>query len=333
MSIYVSDQNKVLMLHESGTYANTSDTSGVWLGLVQSHDASENVNTQEIRYTGTASRNVGQFVNTSKDYEGALSLYPQDWRMLAFSLGSVVDAGSPSPYTHTISEANSGQRNYATSGTLSPFVSFSIHESKKGSVDGESFIRTYKGCVADSLTISASEGEPVSCEVAYKAQSVTLGSKTTDIINIASEDTSRPYVFSDCKLHLPSGTVIQTLKDFSFSVNNNTEVKHYLNGSQTAAIIVPTSRDYELSVTMDSDSTKHKALWETYFQDGGTFNTMLEISQSTGSEELFLIMSGCKLTEFSSPTPSEGIDEFSLTIKPQSVSANVNDFVERYNAW
>jgi len=333
MSIYVSDNNKVLMFHESGTYAAPSGASGTWLGLVQSNEVSENVNTQEIRYTGTASRNVGQFVNTSKDYEGTLTFLPQNWRMLGFTLGSTYDSGSPSPYTHEISEANSASRNYATSGPLCPFISFAIHESKKACVDGESFVRTYAGCVADSMTISSSEGEPVTCEVSYKAQHVTLGSKTTDIVNIIDEDTSRPYIFSDCKLHMPSGTAIETLKDFSFTANNNTEPKHYLNGSQTVAIVIPTGRGYELSATLDADATKSKTLWETYYQDGGSFNAMLQVSQNTGSEELFLIMSGCKMTEFTSPTPNEGIDEFTMTIKPTSVSASVTDLVEKYNFW
>src|SRR3990167_9832147 len=125
MSRYVSDQNKVVFISESGLYANTSGV-GQWPGFVQEHDVGENMGVISVRFLGNAGRNVGQWVDGPQDYEGTLTLYPQDFRFLGFALGSIVDSGSPSPYIHTASETNNNQPNAYTSGVTNPFLSFTL---------------------------------------------------------------------------------------------------------------------------------------------------------------------------------------------------------------
>ena len=63
-----------------------------------------------------------KFVDGPRDVTGTLSFFPQDWKFLAFTLGSNVDAGAPSPFTHTMSETNSADGNAFTSGVFCPFV-------------------------------------------------------------------------------------------------------------------------------------------------------------------------------------------------------------------
>jgi len=133
MSRYISDQNKTVFIHESGTYANSSGV-GVWVGLVTSNEITTELNVNSIRYDGSTDRNVDTFVNGGEDHEGNLTYHPQDLRLLGFALGSVVDAGV-GPYTHTISEINSDDSWAYTSGTFNPFASFSIEESQ-GAFDG-----------------------------------------------------------------------------------------------------------------------------------------------------------------------------------------------------
>jgi hypothetical protein len=322
-------------MYESGTYATVSGTSGNWMGLVTNHTPKDEENVVQLRYTGTLSRGVGQMVNTIKNYGGTVTYYPQDMRMFNFALGSVVDSGSPSPYTHVISEVDSDSVYAYTSGTgrNQNFASFTIVDSKKGVSDGEYQVRKYNGCVVDSLSMKIANGEPVECELNYMAQSLTLGSKATDSPNIADEDTSRPYLWSDVKFHKPSGTVIDEVSDLSFSINNNLDRRHYDNGSKVVNNLTPLARDYEVTMTMDANSSDAMTLYETNWQNGTAFNAMIEMIISAGSEDAFVVMSGCKITSFESPSPSEGVNEYNITFVPANVTINSNDLIEKYTPW
>ena len=331
MSIYIADQNKVSFRWESGTYGNPSGTAAKWIGLVTDHSPTEEENVQSIRYTGTSSRNVSQQISTAKDYEGTMTFHPQDFRMFAFALGSTVDT-SGTTTTHVISEADSDNSYAYTSGTNHNFPSFTVYDSKKAQLDGEHQVRTYNGCVVNSINISTSAGEPATCELNYMAQSLTLGSKTTDIPAIGDEDTSRPFLWSDVAVHLPSGTKITEVNDVSWSVNNNLERRHYTNGSQVVESLVPLNRDYEVSVTMDANSTWGNTFYEQYWQGGSTFNMMLEVSAAANKKGL-VYMSGCKITSFESPSPAEGINEYSITVVPEQCNINSSDTVYNYNPW
>jgi hypothetical protein len=336
MSIYTADQNQVVFLYESGTYGTASGTSGNWLGLVESNEPTLNENIIELRYTGTASRNVGQMTLGAEDVEGTLTYSPQDFRMLAFAMGSCLDAGSPSPYSHSLVELN-GDGGYAyTSGAnqLTNFPSFTLVDSKKGRADGNHYVRTIKGCVIDEYTLTLAQGEPVKAEVAYKAQSMLIGSKTTDIPNIRDQDTSRPYVWSDGYFIVGSGlgSAITEATEVSFKVSNSVEPRHYVNGSRVAQAMVPTNRDYEVGLTIDGN-TRWGTLLTSYYQNGTQFNSILNMTISAGSEEGNIIMSGCEITEFTAPSPNEGINEFTLTIKPTSAIGKIDDLMQYYNPY
>ena len=335
MGIYVSDQNAVVFKYESGTYATPSG-NGKWIGLVTDFTPTDEENVQQIRYTGTNNRNTGMQINTAKDYEGTIVYHPQNFRMFGFGLGSVVDSGSPSPYNHVVSELNSGSTYAYTSGTnyTTNFPSFTIVDSKRSPLgDGFHQIRNYKGCVIDSISFTVTQSEPVTSEISYRAQNLTMGSQVSDIPTIDDEDTSRPYIWSDIQFHLPSGTKIKEVTELTWSMNNNLETRHYDNGSKVADNFTPMNRDYEVSLTLDANSTWGKTLYETYWLSGAEFNTMIEAVLSTGSEQGFFVMSGCKITAFESPSPSEGINEYSVTITPESCILDTDDLIELHNPW
>ena len=336
--LYIADQNKVLFKYESGTYAETlvagSRVSGLWIGLVTDHTPTDEENVVQVRYTGTSSRNVSQEINTAKDYEGTITYHPQEFRMLHFALGSVVDSGSPTPYLHSIREVNSDNIYAFTSGTgrNNNFASFTIIDSKKAASDGEHQVRTYKGCVVNTLSLTATQSEPVVIEINYMAQNLTVGSKTSDIPPTFDEDTTRPYIWSDIKVHKPSGTVLDKVTEVVWNINNNLERKHYDNGSKVIENLTPLNREYELSLTLDADSSQGVTLYNQW-QNGTEFNTMIEGVLSTGSENLFIIMSGCKITAFESPSPAEGINEYSITVVPTSASVNTTDLIFKHNPY
>ena len=335
---YLGDANRSLFFYESGTYGAGSGT-GQWIGLVQNSTIDESTGVIPVRYMGTNTRNVDQWVDGPKDVNGTISFFPQDWKFLFFALGSNVDSGSPSPYIHTISELNSGSMSAFTSGTLSPFTSFQVEDGKKtvGGA-GQQFVRTVRGCNVNTFTLNAAQGEIITCDVDYVGQDVLFTSGNPTAV---TETTTRPFMWRDVRVHIPSGTVINEVKSLSLTINNNLEVPHYLNGSQVTAAPIPLSRDYEVSVTLDTTSENTKTFWESYFAGGsilnqGTgseFNMMLEINASTGSRDAFFVFSGCKMMDVELPSPMEGVNETTLTITPKNMVAVVSDAIELYNPW
>lgn len=331
MARLVADQNFTCLINESGTYGSVSGT-GQWLGNVQSFDPDENTGIMQVRYQGTSTRNVNQFVNGPLDFTGTLSYYPQDWRMLLYALGSCVDAGSPSPYTHVISELNSGSSAANISGADNPFTSFSIEHSQKAVGAGNNFVRTYNGCVVNSFTLNAANGEAVSCDVDWVAQNCVFSSGAP---TAATEDTTRPYIWSDVRVHVPSGTVVDAVRNASLTISNNLDARHYDNGSRVIKVPVPGNREYSIELTMDGTSEYTKTFFDQRFLGGAgsTFNVMLEVNASTGSEAAYFVFSGCTLTEMSAPGGIDGVNEQSVTIVPQNCIINVDDLVFKYNPW
>lgn len=330
MGYFVGDSNTLTLIQESGTYASTSGNP-VWLGLVQSHELDENINTQSVRYLGNSSRNVGLFVDGQLDFNGTFTYYPQDWRMVGFALGSIVDGGSPSPYSHDLSELESDGKSPFVSGVHKPFLSFTLAaEQFSPGGTGSNFHRYIKGCMIDSLTISADQGGFITNEVSYIAQDLVFASGAGSAVTAFG---SRPFMWNDILVHIPSGTAVPEVKSMSLTINNNLVADHYLNGSEVIFHPVPTERDYELSLTLNANDTLTKTFYTNYFLGGSTFNLRMMINDTaagTGSREATFIMSGCKLVDMESPMNNTGMNEQTLTIKPQNLIVTVSDWTQFY---
>src|SRR3990167_10995322 len=89
MARYLNDQAKVVLIPESGTYANPLAAAATWPGQVQSHDIVEEQNVIETRYLGNMNRNISQMNDGPLNVTGKLTLYHQDWRLLGFAMGSI----------------------------------------------------------------------------------------------------------------------------------------------------------------------------------------------------------------------------------------------------
>ena len=317
---YLGDQNRTCFQYESGTYANTSGTRQ-WIGLVQEHSLEPNTNVIQIRYQGSTDRNVDDFADGNKEWDGNFTYYPQDWKFLGFAIGSIQDLTG----SHIFTETNTDDRVQATNNQL---YSFTVEDSKNLGTAGNNFIRTAIGCTVDNYTINATQGELVSCDCSYVAQNATM---TSGAIVALAPTTTKPYVFDNVKLSIPSGTLVGNAKDVSFSVNNNLEKGFYLNGSRTLSEVLPMNRDYECSATLDMDNANAKTLYESYYIAGSTFNSMMTIWGTAGS--LTIVMSGCKMTDMPIPSPLEGTQEQSLTFVPKNVYVTAYDSISKYNAW
>lgn len=329
MARYLSDQNKVVMIHESGTYGSVSGT-GQWLGYVQSHDLDEEMGVKQIKFQGTGTRNNNLHVNGPIDNKGVLTYYPQDLRMLGFFLGSITDT-SGTQSSHAMSEANNGAGNAYTSGTTAPFMSFTLEDSHASPGTGANFIRTINGCMIDEFSLDIKQGEIISAEISYVAQNVAYSSGATTAV---TENTSlRPYLWSDVKVHIPSGTVYPEATSVKFSGKNGANAPHYINGSRVSYIPYMTSREYTVELENETDSSRLNTLYANYFKSGTEFNMMLELNASAGSQAEFIILSGCKLDPMKNPSPLEGIDTSSVTIIPKSCYACGSTLITRYNPW
>lgn len=332
MAFYVQDQSQVSFQYSSGTFATPSGNGGQWIGLVQSHEAEENLNVTPVRYAGTSSRNVGKFVDGGIDVTGKLSFYPQDWKMVQFMLGSVYDAGSPSPYTHSISEINSNVANAYTSGTTNPFIDLNIEDVQQTS--NKVTRKFVKGAQVDELSIAWSETDPITCDVSYIAKLVEPDSGTKLAV---TEPTLIPFMSDMVQVHLPSGTILNGVREGTITMKNNLKAKHYNTGSKEIQFSIPTSRDYEITLGLDKDSTTvNDDLYQTYFQSGANstqFNLLIDIKDRTagaGSRDAQFIFSGCRVHPYSSPTSPEDVVTEDITILPQSCIVKVNDQIQYY---
>ena len=318
---YIGDSNQLSFQFESGTYANVSGARQ-WIGLVQDHTPSEGAGVEPIRYQGNYNRNIALFTDGKLEYGGTFTYYPQDWKFLGFSIGSVgATTGS-----NLIREMNSDDKNYAIPNQS--LSSFTLEDAKKTPNVGSNFIRTIKGCMVDTMNITLTEGEIASCEIGYKAQSVDFSSGA---VTTVTARTTKPYMWSDISVHLPSGTKLQNCVDYSLSINNNLESRFPLNGSRTIEEVIPLNRDYEVSASFLMDTGNAKSLYDQYYIGGSSFNSMVEAKAVAGSA--YIIMSGCRITDMTIPSPVEGLHEQTCTIMPTSVSVNVYDSIGSYSAW
>ena len=320
---YISDQNALAFIYESGTYATTSGTRQ-WVGMVQDHTPDESTNVIQVRYQGSTDRNVDVFEDGNLDFTGTFNYFPQDWKMLGMAIGSVSDTATAG--SHVFTETNSDDSIYNI--PCQSLTSFTLEDSKNNCTAGSNFIRTFNGCMIDSFTSTWAQGEPVSCEVSYMAQNSTF---TSGAVTTVTPTTTRPFMYSNALLQIPSGTVVDNATEFSFTVNNNLEVGHYNNGSRVAKEQLPLNRDYEVSATVKMDSVNAKTFYDQYFIGGSTFNGMIQSIGAGGS--LFLVMSGCKVTDMETPSPVEGTHDQTLTIVPKTVTGTVEDNIVSYNAF
>lgn len=331
---FVSDQNKVVLLHESGTYASASG-NGVWIGEVTENSIDDNENKIEDRFLGTASRSFGNYVQGQRDVTGALSYNSQNFRLPFFAIGSTYDATSGANVLHTATQVNTNSRQSAfTSGTLNPPISFTIEDSKQSTGTGRNFIRTVNGCVPNSVTITANQGEKITVDVDYIGQTLAVGSGTTTSV---TEDTVKPYLWSSASLTL-AGSNINTAKEITLELNQNLEAPHYLNGSRDISVPFPQNRENTLSLTMDLDGNNADFMYNSLFKNNNTFNAVFDLNQdsTTGSQHAIFTMSGCYITSFENPSTNEGTTESSVEIAIKDISAveyTSSSSAVRFNAW
>ncbi len=330
MPYYVGDQTKTVLFHTSGTNINTTG-AGFWVGAVQEVSLEESEGYFEVRYAGTASRDVQQHVQGPQTYAGTITYYPQDFRMLKYALGSCVDSGSPTPYTHDFIATNNNNGTLEVGGESLPAWNMELSKAALIAGSGVNLVRNVYGCFLNTLTLSASEGELVNAEVEFVARAGSYASGATTAV---TEDTNRPFHWADTKWSLLSSGTAATadIKAWTVTISNNLETPNYTDATRIIGTPIPTNRDYGISLTLNANSTTAKSYYDQYFKGGSEFNAILDMTASTGSRSCSLIFSGCRITEMNAPEPREGIQEFELTITPKTMVATEASLTFKYNA-
>lgn len=328
MAYYVGDANKVALKYESGTYA-TASGGAFWLGLTQSVDPDETMNVITTRYIGNATRDVGQFNDGTKAYTLGLTYFPQDFRMMYFALGSCTDAGSPIPYTHyAVGAENTGETHEVPDIRI---PSFTAEVAQQDSIsDGYNFVRTFAGCMVNSMTLTAAEGEPVSISLDCIAKDVTHSSGAAATV---TADTSRPYMYSDVKVSIPSGTTLANVTNFELTINNNIDTPFFLDNNRVIGNPQPQNRDISASLTLRALS-ETTASYYTNFISGTEFNVFVDISQDTvGSEQCFITLSGCKMMDMTAPVSNEGMQEQTMSINAKTMFVSGADPILKWHGF
>ena len=330
MTRYNADQNKVLGLYESGTYAQVKDTgSTFWLGQITENSIDDKENKLENFYMGTSDRSFGFMAQGPNDITGTVTFHPEDFRLAFWTIGSVADdIGS-----HVAIETNSNApQNQFVSGTgqlLDTPISWTLEDSKQAPGTGKNFVRTLRGVVPSTVKITASQGEKLVVNYDYIAQSLGVSSGTTTTV---TDSGLNPYLWSACSLTV-AGSTILTAKEISLEINQNTEGPHYLNGSRTIGNPFMGNRINMLNVTLDLDSSSAVMLYDDFYKNNTTFNSVFDIDadSTTGSQHTIFTMSGCKIMTMENPSTSEGLTETTVEIRPQHISAVAFDQTKAYN--
>ena len=342
---FINDTNKVVGIHESGTYgfqeagAEGAAGSTFWMGQVMENSITDEQNYIESRYMGTATQNYDSMEDGPRDVTGTLTLHPHDMRFLFWAIGSTVEVSgaTATTATHAVSEVNSDvwQSPFTSgTGTHPAPMSFTIEDSKQSPGTGRNFIRTLNGCVIDTCTLTLTQGEKASMEVSYIAQSLIPSSGTTTTLVNSGTQALTPYLWSDAILTI-AGSTMDTANEITFEVARNTVAPHYVNGSRVIGTPYHTNRNYTLNITKDLDGLDSMWLYEQYYRGGSSFNATLDLNAdiaAIGSKHTIIIMSGCRITAMDNPsTADEGTTETTIEVRPQSVTGSSFDRTHLYN--
>lgn len=326
---YPGDRTQIGFLFESGAYGTTSGPN-VWIGRVRNHTVTPDLNIVRDRFAGTNTRSVDDFEPTVQSYAGTLTYTPQDWKLAVFALGSNVDSGSPSPFIHTISEVEGDNVDGVVGGNIK---SFAIEDARRSISDasGLNNVRTLKGCVVDTFAISNAEGEMTEVEINYIAQTNTFSSGAATAIT--EDTTNAPYHWDHWRWDLPSGTIIQRLKNWNVAYGNNLDARHYANGSPFINQPTLGNRDITMAITVDMDTVDTKNFYDKYFRGGSPFNMFGKGVVSAGSQDVFITLSGAQVVDMPQPLNLEGNQESVIAIEAKNMSMIVNDTTEVYGAY
>lgn len=253
-----------------------------------------------------------------KEYQGGdIPIILQDGHPIAYALGEDTVTGSSTPYTHTLTPKEDGKPPSQT-------LEAAYFARGTGSSD---FVRTFAGCVPNSLDIEMNEDDELTASLSYWAMGVSTGTSPTTGVSVPDVN---PWLFADASSKLSLFEPFARFIDFTVSVENNLEEGRYIapdadhptSDARDPFEITYGNVDYEITATI---AIEDDALYQelTNPTDGG-FEAVIEF-QRGGSGDLFRITAnGCNFSDAPHDIPGEsGKVEVEVTIQPTSLEIEI----------
>jgi len=185
-----------------------------------------------------------------------MPLVPDDIELLlksAFSASTVTTAGASSSYSHVF-----------TPGAISPTFTFEGYTGGSDGLTTDGLIRQYGGVRVNTLELRASFGEIVTASFGLDGstrQTKPLVGGNLDPLSPVYADTSlQPFHFNGAKVQF-DGTDKATVKDLTFSINNNVEHIGTLRQTRNFSRVASGAREITMSMSMDfQDTSDYQAL-------------------------------------------------------------------------
>ncbi len=275
------------------------------------------VNWYEERLIGgdreLSGKSEGQSVYDGGDYP----IIPVDGYPAALLLGSydnfTVDSPSAGTDTHVFGPKMDGKPPTVT-----------VEATQYGRGGGDDFVRTFGGVAVMSGEISVDNDSRLTTTLETEGLNVSTGTSPTSV----SLPTADPWIFSDISSDFTfAGTTFARLEDFSLSIDNGSDSRHYVTSSVDAGDpfeILYGNISYDLSATITvDDSTLYDELVGATV--GGT-SVNIAFTRTNG-DTLTIDASAVNITESPYDTP-RGDDEavsVEASLIPESVTVTVED--------
>jgi len=255
-------------------------------------------------------KSKGQVVYDGGDYP----VLPVDGFPLALLFGNDSVDDTVTPEVHTITPKMDGKPPTTT-----------VEATLFGRGGGSDFARVFGGVAGMSGEVQVDNDSRLQVSLETEALSVDPNGTPTTGISLPSED---PWLFSDISSDFSfAGTTFARLEDFSLSVDNGSDSKHYITSSVAPGDpfeILYGNLDYDLSatITVSDDSLYQELVGAT----AGGVSTNIAFTRSNG-DTLTIDATGSNLEEVPHDTP-RGDDEavsVEASIIPESVEVTVED--------
>lgn len=265
-------------------------------------------------------REAFQQEQTTREYQsGDVPVVLQDGAPVAYALGADSVTGTAAPYTHTIT---------AKQNDIPPSQTLEVAYFGRGG--GTDMVRTFSGCVPNSMDLSMNNDDQLTATLEYWAMGVSLGSTPTTGVSVPS---TRPWLFSDASSQLSLfGTSFARFEDFTLSIQNNLVEGRYIapaadhpSGSARDPFdLTYGNAEYELDATL---AIEDSALYsELTTPTSGGFTATIAFQRGGSGNSFTITCTGCQITEAPHTVPGDASKiEVDVTIVPSSVSIAVED--------
>lgn len=308
---YYKGHDSYVIYGEESAYGTPATPSGSnFVGLVQ--NISLNLANNSIRTQGIGDgRNATSAVLGGFDVSGSFDFQVNDLTFMQYAIGTRAGGGIVSDPYELQELENIGYGG----ATEIPTLTFEIG-SEGGSND---YTHTIDGCVLNSLTLTATQGEILTASVDWTGRSVSTGTSLTTY----SPAAAKPFVFQEGSVKVGSDTV-HACTAFDITIANDIQTFRSL-GSRFLQQPVTGTRRYDFNMTIrmnynDAASTLSSIELEEMFfgaagdtspETGGsataqtlTFN--ITEGASTGDRVVDILLENVYFESIGQPIPLEG---------------------------